>query len=129
MSQRGDIRNGLADRLATIDGLDAHGYVPRQINPDIALVIGLDQRPGTFGYATYTWLATVRLLTSGDVGQAQERLDTYAAQIEAAIDVDPTLGGAVDDAAWERTRGDSEGIIDVQGVTLYALDVDVRLQG
>lgn len=126
---RADIRRGLAAQLDTIADLRGHAYVPRQINPPLAIVIGLDQQPGTFGFALYEWQATVRLLAAGDVGYVQEVLDDFADQIEDAIKGDPTLGGTVDDASWIRTRGDSEGILEVQGVTLYALDCEVRIQG
>lgn len=129
---RSALRNGLAAQLdSQIADLQGHGYAPRQLNPPAAVVIGLDQQPGTFGtsFATYTWEATVRLLVAGDIGHATQRLDDLAEQIEPAINADPTLGGTVDDASWIRTRGDSEGIVEVQGVTLYALDVDVRITG
>jgi len=96
-----DIREGLADNLNTIDGINADAYLRSVVSPpwievqpgeteyDLAMARGLDR-----------WTLTVRALVGAttDMG-AQLLLDgmlqsSGVLSVKAAIETDRTLGGA-----------------------------------
>lgn len=134
MSSRSAIRTALASTLGDgLSGIRAHPYTPRQINPPAMVVIELDQRPSTFQKGAHDYTAVVRLLVSGDIRPAQEKIDEFMDQVEDVIDADATLGGTVDDATWSRTRGDSEGMLEMGGTNGFAtytvIDFDVEIVG
>lgn len=93
---------GIRDRLATINGLRVHEYIPDTINPPMAIV-GLDQVDyhGSFGGGdpVYTFTVTV-IVARVSERTAQTKLDAYASwsgtsSIRAAIEADKTLNGVV----------------------------------
>lgn len=134
MSSRSAIRAGLATVLANgLTGIRAHAYTPRQVNPPAMVVIELDQRPSTFQKGAHDYTAVVRLLVGGDVRPAQEKIDEFMDQVEDVIDASPTLDGTVDDATWSRTRGDSEGLLEMGGTNGFAtytvIDFEVEIVG
>jgi hypothetical protein len=102
------IRAGLATRLETIAGLRVEEKLTATINPPAAIIY---PAPGNFvtydqsvdGVDDVTMIIT--LLVSRVVDRlAQDKLDDYIADagqssIKAAIDGDPTLGGAAHDAS------------------------------
>lgn len=106
------LRAGLAANLATIDGLQENAYLltnptppaaeiePAPIEYDLAMQRGLDK-----------WQFIVRVFVgmTSDVG-AQKRLDTFMqsdgdTSIKAALESDPTLGGAADDLIVTKCSG------------------------
>lgn len=101
MSTISGLREGLADRLATINGLRTLDYVPDQINPPVAVVI-----PSSISYDTVFVRAAdeyrfdvVVIVARADERSAQVALDAYCASsgsgsVKAAIEDDDTLGGA-----------------------------------
>jgi hypothetical protein len=102
MATIAQIRDGLATRLETIDGLRAHRTRPGQINPPCAVVSRRQTRfDQTFdGADDFTFAVTV-FVQFGNDRTAQEALDAYlnpsgASSVVAAIHGDPTLGGVVD---------------------------------
>tara|TARA_R110000744_G_scaffold48848_1_gene106403 strand:- start:2 stop:412 length:411 start_codon:yes stop_codon:yes gene_type:complete len=96
------IRDGLKTRLVTISGLTAYDYVPDFIDPPIALVAPLNSlnydATMARGADTYN-IPIVLYIARIDAQTAQEGVDAYLAStgstsIKAAIEGDPTLGGA-----------------------------------
>ena len=98
MSKLASLRDGLADRMATINGLRTSSTVPDAPRPPIAVVMpdrvvyDLNARRGAD-----TFLFTIILLVGrADDRAAQNNLDTYIVgpnSIKAAIEADRTLGG------------------------------------
>ncbi|HEY7821633.1 MAG TPA: hypothetical protein VIG24_02305 [Acidimicrobiia bacterium] len=98
MSKLADLRNGLATRMSTIQGLRTSSTVPDAPRPPIAVVMpdrvvyDLNARRGAD-----TFLFTIILLVGrADDRAAQNNLDNYIVgdnSIKAAIEADRTLGG------------------------------------
>jgi hypothetical protein len=96
-----ELRTGLANNLATIQGLRTTATVPDNINPPIAVVM-----PNTITYDTsfarsggdeYEFIVML-IVGRVDERTAQNRLDAYcsgsgASSVKAAIEKDKTLGG------------------------------------
>lgn len=136
MGSIASVRTGLKTRLATITGLNAYALVPmtpnlpaglvepRSIDFDVAMARGSDR-------ATFD----VVILVAESISElAQTQLDPYLAgsgsqSVKAAIEGDPTLGGAAD---WTRVIGvSSYGDIQYSG-KLYLgarFTVEVDLDG
>jgi len=102
MATLGEIRTGLAARLATIAGLRASATLPDQINPPVAVVrpvvVNYDLNANN-GLTQYTMVVTV-VVSRADGRSAQNALDAYIAptgstSVKAAIEADRTLGGKV----------------------------------
>lgn len=135
VSARNTIRKALADTLDGTAGFRAAAYTPRQLNPPQMVVTQLDQQPTAFGTPndSHDYTAVVRMLMAGDIESAQEKLDEAADAVEQALFDDQTLGGKVDFAVWQRTRGDSEGLIEMGGTSGFAtyavLDFEVQISG
>lgn len=99
------IRQGIADRLVTIPGLNAFAEAPGQITPPAAVVF-----PRPTGFVTYTtsqagtndyYFLITLFVSRADETTGQQALDPYvdpagASSVYAAIA--GTLGGIVDDA-------------------------------
>jgi len=125
------IRNGLKDRLDTIDGLRCYAYMPIKPEPPAA---GIAVRAGaldldTDGNGKYTfdvWLYA----QASDIMVGQSRLDEYIGSgtksIKAAIDADRSLGGVVD---YARMTGWTEGprLVDAAGTQLLAMPVTIEV--
>jgi len=97
-----EIRQGLADRLATIDNLRVAATMPEQVNPPISVVsiesvqYDLNARNGL---TQYNMVVTV-IVARADARTAQNAIDQYVAptgdrSVKAAIEGDRTLGGKV----------------------------------
>jgi len=96
------IRDGLKDNLETISGLTAYEYVPDWIEPPIALVAPLNtlNYDSTMARGSDTYeIPIVVYISRVDAQTAQDGVDAYlassgATSVKAAIESDPTLGGA-----------------------------------
>lgn len=117
------IRLALRTQLETVSGLRAYDVWPTTINPPVAIVRPLS---GTFhedqdGSVMYQF-EIMLLLQLGNLTVAQEQLDAYIAtdgdtSILAALEADPSLGGAADstmvngwrDVGTMRVGADEEG--------------------
>lgn len=96
-----ELRTGLANNLATIQGLRTSPTIPDQINPPLAVII-----PNTITFDTafarsggdeYEFIVTL-IVGRVDERTAQNRLDAYcsgsgASSVKAAVESDKTLGG------------------------------------
>ena len=98
MAAIGDLKNGLATRLATISGLRTFAYQPDRITPPMATVFpdrveyDLNARRGA---DTFIFVVQV-LVGRADDRAAQKNIDAYingASSVKAAIEGDRTLGG------------------------------------
>lgn len=97
------IRVALAARLATT-GLRTHATAPGQVNPPTVII--LPNRPAiqygiTMDGETQVNLLAIVLLSAANDMTGQDLLDDYVSSsgtksIAAAIQADPTLGGAVE---------------------------------
>lgn len=105
MSQFGNIRTGLAARLATISGLRTYAYMPDNPVPPCAVTMPLSVSYDTAmnrGLDEIEWEVLVMVVRS-DEETAQKALDAYcdptsASAVKTAVEADPTLGGAVTQA-------------------------------
>lgn len=104
-----EIREGLATNLRTIAGLRVSEWVIGDINPPAAVIVpGDPSRKNvyainydcTMGRGSDDYIFTVLLMVGNKVERAsQEALDEYLAgagakSVKAAIESEPTLGGA-----------------------------------
>lgn len=113
-----DVRSGIKQALDLVDGLRTYDYqadepvlpaavvrMPDQIDPHAVLGIGAD----------YTIAVTVMVSLSSDRGGDQQLEDLLAlsgsGSIVAAIDNDPTLGGACDSADVTSVTNFGYGVI------------------
>ena len=96
------IRDGLKANLETIAGLTAYEYVPDFIDPPIALVAPLNtlNYDSTMARGADTYeIPVIVYISRIDAQTAQDEVDGYlastgATSVKAAIESDPTLGGA-----------------------------------
>lgn len=96
------IRDGLKTNLETIAGLTAYEYVPDFIDPPIALVAPLNtlNYDSTMARGADTYeIPVIVYISRIDAQTAQDEVDNYlastgATSVKAAIESDPTLGGA-----------------------------------
>lgn len=98
------IRDGLATRLATIAGLQVYHEMPESVASTPAVLV----KPGDGEFYTamgsgmaHTFALTVLVSLGQGHQRAQAELDAYLAfdgakSIRAAVEGDPTLGGACD---------------------------------
>lgn len=98
------IREGLASRLGTIDGLRTAAYVPDQVAPPVAIPIPTGITfDTTFARGMDEYTFTVLVLVGSQSDRASQSLmDGYCAgsgstSIKAAIEGDKTLGGSAFD--------------------------------
>lgn len=99
-----EVKQGLANRLATITGLRAFAYQPDQLNAPIAfsnLETILYHRTMRTPLTEMTFTVTV-IVCKADSRSAQAQVDPYVSasgtySVKAAIEGDRTLGGKVDD--------------------------------
>jgi len=104
-----EIRTGIATRLATIEGLRTHEFVPDTVNTPCAVVFGpevdFDSTMARGSDDFRFWVVVLVSRVSDRTGQ--ELLDSYLApfgetSIKAAVDGD--LGGVVDFARVKEVR-------------------------
>ena len=127
------IRDGLKTRLATISGVRAYDVIPDSFAPPAAIVAPPTriQYGASLGKAWDSVTFTVRLLVAKATDRsAQDRLDAYldstgATSIVAAIEADPTLGGAANLARVIACQG--IGVYDYAGVALLGAEFTVEI--
>lgn len=135
MASLAAIRDGLATRLATISGLEAFDTAPGQVNPPAAVVGGPEriEYDLTYGRGADTYLISVMVYASrADQSSGQELLDGYlagagATSIKAAIEADPTLGGAADTARVTMAR--NYGGYDLADIKYLGVELLVEVVG
>jgi hypothetical protein len=96
------IRDGLKTNLETISGLTAYEFVPDFIDPPIALVAPINSLnyDSTMARGADTYeIPVIVYISRIDAQTAQDEVDGYlassgATSVKAAIESDPTLGGA-----------------------------------
>lgn len=98
MTRLGDLRVGLKQRLATINGLRVYATMPAKPDSPSAAVIPRSKSPLSFDEDALYRFAIWVYVNPQDVTRAQTQLDEYlsdtgANSIEAAIEGDPSLGG------------------------------------
>lgn len=107
-----EVKQGLANRLATITGLRAFAYQPDQLNAPIAFSM-LDNilyhRTMATAMTEMSFTVTV-IVCKADSRSAQSQVDPYvsatgASSVKAAIEGDRTLGGKVDDLVVNSAGG------------------------
>lgn len=128
------IRQGLADRIATIDGLRARDHIPDNIVPPMAFVnptqIQYDV-DNARGLVQYTF--TVSLFASrADSRSAQLTVDRYVStsgldSVKDAIEGDRTLGGIVD--TCRVTNVTNYVVQDANDTEFLAVDFNVEVWG
>lgn len=134
MADLAAIRDGLKTRLQTITGLRAFDTVPDQVAPPAAIIgVGPIDYDTTFsrGADRYTMLCRVYVGRSSE-RTAQDKLDGYLSgtgtnSIKAAIEGDPTLGGAVDTSRVTRASG--YGVYEVAGVPYLGAEFEIDVIG
>jgi hypothetical protein len=108
MSQLSAIRSAVGTALSTIAGLNVHAFHVGSVTPPAVVIM---PAPGEFvDYSTAfdpthdVDIIVGLFVEAGDEESASNEVDEYASatgakSIYAAIQADPTLGGAVDSAA------------------------------
>ena len=102
MASFSSIRAGLKTNLETISGLTVYDYVPDFLEPPIAIIAPLNtlNYDSTMARGADTYEVPVILYISRiDAETSQDTVDSYlassgATSVKAAIESDPTLGGA-----------------------------------
>lgn len=134
MGSISDVRAGLKTRLDTITGLNAYALVPMTPNVPAAIVEprGIDFDASTARGSDMAQFDVVVLVAESITELAQTQLDLYLAgsgaqSVKAAIEAEPTLGGAAD---WTRVTGVSAyGDIQYSGKLYlgarFAVSVDI----
>lgn len=100
MATISELRTGLANNLATINGLRTAATIPEDPKPPVAIVTPVSvQYDTSFGRGSDEFQFSVVVLASRiDARSAQDTLDAYCSStgslsIKAAIESDKTLGG------------------------------------
>jgi len=104
VSQVGDVRDGLVTALDTIAGLNVAKWIGQSIRTPMA-VVGWPQvtYDEAMGRGLDTWTVPIQVFVGlADNRTAVDTLEAYmdgagATSIKAAVETDPTLGGACDD--------------------------------
>ena len=104
MATIAELRDGIADNLATITGLRTGATIPENVNPPFAIIsfdsIDFDTTMGR-GLDMFTFTVTV-VVSRADARNAQNLLDVYCAptgtsSIKTAIELDRSLGSKAND--------------------------------
>lgn len=106
-----ELRQGVADQLATIPGIQAHAKMLSSPYLPIAYVV-----PGEIdfhktmqdGHSDWNLIVELHVATFSDIG-GQEQLDALISEsgpksVKAALENDPTLGGLADDLVVQGIR-------------------------
>jgi hypothetical protein len=127
-----EVKEGLANRLATITGLRAFAYQPDQLNAPIAFSLLENisfHRTMRTALTEMTFTVTV-IVCKADSRAAQSQVDPYvsatgAYSIKAAIEGDRTLGGKVDDLIVNSAGGYQ--IISAEDADYLSVDFNVTV--
>ena len=131
MTRLGDIRKGLKDRLATINGLQPYATMPANPQTPSAAVIPRSKEGLSFDQDDTYRFAIWVYVNSQDLTRAQTAIDEYLStdgpkSIEAAIEADPSLGGV---AYGTHITGwaDYAQIVDIGDAKVLGCRVDVEV--
>lgn len=133
MATNEEIREGLADRLRTIDDLRVHERPPGEIVPDAAVIRRrFTNYDVTFDHEVDTGWGITVFVAFGNTDAGTLALDDYlspagAKSVAAAIHADPTLGGIVDYARVSGAEG--ETITAYAGVDYLSVEFTVDIGG
>lgn len=133
----GAIRDGVKDRLATISGLRVYDVIPDR---DLAVPAAVVQ-PVRISYQQAfkrgpvdARLRVTILTSAGSDRTGQDQLDAYlsagtgeSSSIVDAIEADPTLGGAADNAAVDPDFEIDYGRAVVNDTTYWKADVQIKV--
>jgi hypothetical protein len=127
-----DLRTGLANRLATINGLRSSAYIPDNPQPPVAVVMpGRITYDQAFGRGSDEYQFTIMLIVGRVADRAsQTTLDTYcessgSRSVKAAIEADRSLGGkALDCRVTEMTN---QGSLAIGDVTYHTAEFSVTV--
>lgn len=123
------IRAGIAAALDTIAGLRVSAYVVDQVNPPHAMVMRREFTYDTVQQTgTYDGVFVVRVFASRTAEKAaQVFLDGLVdpTGVKAAVEADPTLGGAVSDC-WVRSVAEIVSVT-VGDIDYLAIDFELRV--
>ena len=127
-----DLRTGLANRLATINGLRSSAYIPDNPQPPVAVVMpGRITYDQAFGRGSDEYQFTIMLIVGRVADRAsQTTLDAYcessgARSVKAAIEADRSLGGkALDCRVTEMTN---QGSLAIGDVTFHTAEFSVTV--
>lgn len=133
MATISDLREGIAENLATINGLRVSPYMPDNPNPPMAVVTPQSieyHKAFKNGFSTYNFVVAVYV---GRVSEraAQASLDAYCASsgsssIKSAIESDKTLSGRAFDLIVSEMR--SYGSITIGENTYLTAEFDCVVQ-
>jgi len=126
MTTLAELRKGLKDTLATIDGIQPYATMPA--NPQTPAIAILPRSKTLLSWDhDHIYHFLVRLYVNAqDFTRAQTRFDVYSSNIEEVIDANPSLGGKAYSAqvmGWVEYAD----LVDVGQVTMLTgvLDVEV----
>jgi hypothetical protein len=127
-----DLRTGLANRLATINGLRSSAYIPDNPQPPVAVVMpGRITYDQAFGRGSDEYQFTIMLIVGRVADRAsQTPLDAYcessgSRSVKAAIEADRSLGGkALDCRVTEMTN---QGSLAIGDVTFHTAEFSVTV--
>lgn len=118
------VRAGLSARFATITGLRTFDTFPQRLDPPAVFVGAVTRNPAqTFAAHSSSTFEVFVCISSVEAARNIELLDGYADvtgtySIEAALNGDPTLGGAASDAVLLQVQ--SPVTVEVAGVPYLA---------
>lgn len=131
MTRLSDIRKGLKDRLATIEGLHPYATMVAAPQSPAAAVIPRSKARLSFDDDAIYQFAIWVYVNPTDLNRAQTAIDDYLSadgpkSIEAAIEADPSLGGVAQSA---EITGWSEyaQLISVGDGTLLGARIDIEV--
>lgn len=128
MASLSSIRDGLKTRLETVTGLRAYDTIPDDINIPAGIVGAPEsiEFDTTYGRGVDRYTIPIRVYASQASERAgQDKLDGYlagsgATSIKAAIEGDPTLGGAAHTTRVTQAKG--YGVYEVAGVQYLGVE-------
>jgi hypothetical protein len=126
-----ELRKGLKDRISTINGLHPYATMPAVPQSPAAAVIPRSKSVLSFdGDATYRFAIWV-YVNPQDMNRAQTQIDEYLSDqgpnsIEAAIDLDPSLGGMAESTSVTGWTAYAQ-LVSVGDGQLLAAQIDVEV--
>lgn len=136
MSKAEDVLGALKATLATALGADVkrNAVVPERLGPGGLVIIRdgaaeLDEVLGDQGPHYYTHTIPLEIIVAAGETEARDAaFDALLSAIGAALDDDPTLGGAVFGMSYGRPVADTEHIVGAPDQKAATLDVTVEYQ-
>lgn len=124
------VRDALATKAKNAGDFDVAGFIPDSITPPY-FAVGKQQITyhQTFGGLVDVTFTCHLFASRADTEQGQETVLPYldASGIPAALEADPTLGGACSALVVKSAEG--PGLVDVAGVQFWAASFTVEVWG